>query len=64
MGHGWAGNLVLRLVQSLPENEKYKNFADNYFLSEKLVEGFTEKGYLYVRTIQERRLKTRVRPQT
>ena len=57
MGHGLAGNVVLRLVQSLPQNENFKNFADNYFTSEKLVETLTEKGYLHVGTVQEKRLK-------
>ena len=57
MRHGLAGNVVLRLAQSLPEIENYKIFADNYFTSEKLVETLTEKGYLYVGTVQERRLE-------
>ena len=57
MGHGLAGNVVLRLLKSLPEKNNYKIFADNFFTSMKLVETLTEKGFLYVGTVQERRLK-------
>ncbi|XP_053376586.1 piggyBac transposable element-derived protein 2-like [Mercenaria mercenaria] len=54
---GVGGDVVMKLVSTLPEKKKYKIFTDNYFTSVSLVKALKEKQILFVGTIRQNRLK-------
>lgn len=54
-GLGISGNIVLELVETLPQNQNFKLFFDNWFSSVPLVEALTEKGFQCIGTIRENR---------
>lgn len=53
---GLGGNVVLKLCSSLPRNQKFKVFADNYFSNLAMVNELKQRGLYYVGTINSNRL--------
>ncbi|XP_014672682.1 PREDICTED: piggyBac transposable element-derived protein 3-like [Priapulus caudatus] len=54
---GMGGDVVLKLVSSLPQNKNYKIFADNFFTGLPLIDRLRGMGFLYIGTIRANRLK-------
>jgi len=44
--YGMSGEVVLKLVSTLPDNQNYKIYADNFFTSVPLVVKLAEKGII------------------
>ena len=55
---GVSGDAVDKLASTLPENENYKIFADNFLTNLLLIAHLNSKGIWYVRTASLARLKT------
>ena len=56
-GLGMTGNVVMNMVRNLQEDQNFIIFADNLFSSLKLVEELKSKGFWFVGTVRENRLK-------
>ena len=51
-----GGDVVMQMASTLPENQNYKIFADNYFTSLALVTALKAKRIYYVGTVRSNRL--------
>lgn len=53
---GISGDVVLKLCKSLPKNENFKIFTDNWFTSYKLISALKENGMFLTGTVRHNRL--------
>lgn len=56
-GLGMTGDVVMNMVEKLPDSQNFIIFADNLFSSLKLVQKLKDKGFWFVGTVRENRLK-------
>ena len=56
-GLGMTGDVVIDMIKKLPDGQNFVIFADNLFSSLKLVQELTKRGFWYVGTVRENRLK-------
>ena len=54
---GKSGNVVIRLLQSVPREQRYKVYVDNYFASPKLLLYLAQQGIFCVATVRPNRVK-------
>lgn len=56
---GISGDVVLKLVETLPENQQIRIFADNWFSSYSLAVELKRRGFQYTGTIRTGRIPNR-----
>lgn len=55
-GLGLGGNVVVSLIEPLPQGKGFNVYADNFFSSLRLVDTLTEKNVAYLGTIRSNRV--------